>query len=43
MPFDEASDLHQQFFVSEREIDVIVSARVQTLDAAIVRSDQAAD
>src|SRR6185369_5290656 len=43
MPFDQASDLHQQFFVAERKIDVVVGAGVQTVDAAMVCGNQSAD
>src|ERR1044071_9303266 len=43
VPFDESSDLHQQLFVSEWEIDVVVRADVQALNAAIAGRDQTAD
>jgi hypothetical protein len=43
MSLDQARDLHQQFFISEGEIEIVVSASVQTFNTGIVCQDPAAD
>jgi hypothetical protein len=43
MAFDEAVDLYQQFFVSKRQIDVVIGAGVKSLDTRIVCFAKATD
>jgi len=43
MALDKAGDLYEQFFVSERQIDVVISAGVKSFDTRIVCFAKAAD
>src|ERR1043166_861359 len=42
MPLDEPRYFHQQLFISERQIEIVVGARVKTFDTSLVRSSQTA-
>src|SRR5690242_234297 len=43
MSLDEPRDLHQQLFISEWKIEIVVSAGVQTFDTGVVCRDPSAD
>src|SRR6185503_2156396 len=43
IPLDQTSDFHEQLFVSERKVKIVVGAGMKSFDACVVGRHQAAD